>query len=65
MPEFLNRLPEVINKSFDILDLLAVRITLLGLIILGAYTLFKNHTRCAVPPASTPTPKPPDLGDAT
>ena len=43
MPEFLNRLPEIINKIFDILDLILVRAILLGLIALGAYTLFKHH----------------------
>ncbi len=43
MPDFLNRLPDIINKVFDILDLLVVRLTLLGLAALGAYALFKHH----------------------
>jgi hypothetical protein len=43
VPEYLKKLPEVINGIFDVLDLLAVRITLFGLIVLGAYTLFKHH----------------------
>jgi hypothetical protein len=43
MPELLNHLPDIINKVFDILDLLVVRTALLGLAALGAYALFKHH----------------------
>jgi hypothetical protein len=43
MPDFLNHLPEIINKVFDILELIVVRSAILGLAILGAYTLFKSH----------------------
>ncbi len=43
MPDFLNHLPEIINKVFDILDLLVVRATILGLAALGAYAIFKHH----------------------
>jgi hypothetical protein len=39
----LNQLPEIINKVFDILDLLVVRLAILGLAALGAYALFKHH----------------------
>jgi hypothetical protein len=39
----LARLPDIINKVFDILDLLVVRVTILGLAALGAYALFKHH----------------------
>ncbi len=44
MSESLSRLPEVINKIFDILELLVVRITILGLAVLGAYALLTHHT---------------------
>ena len=43
MPDFFNRLPEYINKVYDILDLIVVRTALLGLATLGAYSLFKHH----------------------
>jgi hypothetical protein len=32
-----------INELFDILDLLVVRLTLLVLLAVGAYTLIKGH----------------------
>jgi hypothetical protein len=41
--DLLATLPEMINKVFDILDLLVVRFTILGLAALGAYALFKHH----------------------
>jgi hypothetical protein len=41
--DFLDHLPDAINKIFDILDLLVVRLTILGLAALGAYALFKHH----------------------
>jgi hypothetical protein len=44
MHELLGALPDTINKVFDILELLVVRVTLLGLAALGAYALFKHHT---------------------
>lgn len=40
---FLNRLPEFINKTFDVLDLFLVRAGITGLAVLGLYHLFKNH----------------------
>ena len=42
MPQ-LDQLPEIINRLFDVLDLLVVRTTILGLAVLGAYALFKHH----------------------
>jgi hypothetical protein len=39
MHDLLKELPEIINRVFDILDLLVVRSTLLGLTALGAYAL--------------------------
>ena len=42
--KFLSDLPQIINKIFDVLDLLVVRAILFGLILLGAYTLFKHHS---------------------
>lgn len=35
-------LPETINKIFHILELLVVRIVLLGLMVIGAYALLKK-----------------------
>jgi len=32
-----------INKVFDTLDLIVVRVTLLALIVLGAYALLRHH----------------------
>jgi hypothetical protein len=32
-----------INALFDILDLIVVRILLLGLLVIGAYTLISGH----------------------
>ena len=43
MPEFLSRAPEVINKVFDIPDLIVVRLVLLGLAAFGAYALLLSH----------------------
>ena len=42
MQTLLNELPEVINRIFDVLDLIVVRLTLLGLIALGAYALLSG-----------------------
>ena len=44
MLDRLNKLPEMINGVFVILDLIIVRLTLLGLTILGAYAVL-CHTR--------------------
>lgn len=44
MKELLDTLPDIITKVFNILDLLVVRATVLGLAALGAYELFKHHT---------------------
>ena len=41
--DFLNQLPEVINKIFDALDLLVIRFAILALAALGAYSLIKRH----------------------
>ena len=43
MLPLLNQLPEVINRIFDILDLIVVRLTLLALTALGAYALLIVH----------------------
>jgi hypothetical protein len=43
MHDPLNQLPRVINKVFDALDLLVVRLTILGLALLGAYALLTHH----------------------
>jgi hypothetical protein len=43
VPQSLSHLPEVINKIFDILDLLVVRLTIFGLAVLGAYALLTHH----------------------
>jgi hypothetical protein len=43
MHDLLSQLPDIINKVFDILDLLVVRAAILGLAALGAYALFKYH----------------------
>jgi hypothetical protein len=39
MHNLLNDLPETINHIFDVLDLIVVRLTLLGLAALGAHAL--------------------------
>lgn len=43
MHDFLNQLPDIINKLFDVLDLLVVRLVLFALIVIGALTLIKHH----------------------
>lgn len=42
MHTLLNELPELINRIFDILELIVVRLTLLGLAALGAYTILRR-----------------------
>ncbi len=42
MRELLSELPEIINRVFDVLDLIVVRLTLLGLAALGAYTILRG-----------------------
>ena len=42
MHTLLNELPELINRIFDILELIVVRLTLLGLAALGAYTILRG-----------------------
>jgi hypothetical protein len=39
MRDLLNELPEIINRVFDVLELIVVRLALLGLAALGAYAL--------------------------
>lgn len=41
MDDWLRDLPEIINRVFDVLDLIVVRTALLGLATIGAYTLLK------------------------
>lgn len=43
MPALLSELPDIINRVFNVLDLLVVRLTLLALAALGAYALLKGH----------------------
>ena len=43
LPEIIKGMPEIIKGIFDILDLLVFRLTLLGLAIIGAYTLIRGH----------------------
>jgi hypothetical protein len=42
MHNLLSELPEAINRVFDILELIIFRLTLLGLAILGAYSLLRK-----------------------
>jgi len=39
MREMLKELPDIINGIFDLLDLVVVRLALLGLAAIGAYAL--------------------------
>ncbi len=43
LPEIIKGMPEIVRGIFDILDLLVFRLTLLGLAIIGAYTLIRGH----------------------
>jgi len=43
LKDILTRAPEYINKTFDILELVVVRLLLLGLAALGAYSLLMGH----------------------
>ena len=38
----LNELPEIVDQIFNILELVVVRLTLLGLTVLGAYALLSG-----------------------
>jgi hypothetical protein len=40
---FLTELPKTINNIFDVLEVLVIRILLLALAIIGAYSLIKDH----------------------
>jgi len=42
MHKVLDELPDVVNRVFDILDLIVVRLTLLGLAALGAYAILRK-----------------------
>jgi hypothetical protein len=44
MDELLRRLPDLIKQIYDILDLIVVRTTVLGLALVGGYALFKQHS---------------------
>ncbi len=52
MHNLLNELPEAINRVFDVLELIVMRLTLLGLVVLGAHKFFfRNfHFRKTQPP---------------
>ena len=43
MHDLLDQIPSTINKFFDVLDLLVVRLTLLALSGIGAYHAIKRH----------------------
>ena len=43
MRDALKELPEIINETFDVLDLVVVRLALLGLAAIGAYSLLSKH----------------------
>jgi hypothetical protein len=43
MRRLLQELPEIINGSFNILELIVARLALLGLAAIGAYALLKKH----------------------
>jgi hypothetical protein len=38
----LSELPDIINRVFDLLELIVVRLALLGLTALGAYTIIRG-----------------------
>jgi hypothetical protein len=42
MRKILDDLPDIVNRVFDVLDLIVVRLTLLGLAALGAYAVLKR-----------------------
>ena len=42
MPDRLSAIPAIINGIFDVLDLVVVRLTLLGLAAIGAYALLTH-----------------------
>ena len=43
MHQWLMNLRDVINLSFDVLELLVVRLMLLGMVAFGAYALLRKH----------------------
>jgi hypothetical protein len=43
MRRVLEELPEITNLSFNLLDLIVVRVTLFGLAVIGAYTVLRKH----------------------
>jgi hypothetical protein len=43
MHRLLEELPDVVNGIFNVLDLIVVRATLLGLAIIGAYTILRGR----------------------
>jgi hypothetical protein len=43
MGDFLAGLPEIINRLFDVLELIVVRVALLGLAAIGAYALLSKY----------------------
>ena len=43
MRYLLDELPDLVNRIFDVLDLLVVRVALLGLAALGAYSLLNRR----------------------
>ena len=43
MSDFLSQAPGAINEVFYILELIVVRVALLGLLAFGAYALLRRH----------------------
>jgi hypothetical protein len=43
MRDLLDELPDFVNRIFDVLDLIVVRVALLGLAALGAYSLLSRR----------------------
>ena len=44
MHELINELPEIINRVFDVLELIVLRLALLGFVASGAYALLHNKS---------------------
>ena len=42
MRKMLDELPDIVNRVFDVLELIVVRMTLLGLAALGAYAVLRK-----------------------
>ena len=44
MHELLMGFPDIVNRLFDVLELIVVRATLLGLVVIGALALLHKHS---------------------